>query len=287
MAHNLTRFVQQLFVIVALGMLQAALVGAHGDELDEVNHASLDDTLRHNSTLMVIGGAVAVTVLIGLTALLKSRIKKKKKFRDMNLPPSVATPLFVAIVAVILIVTIYVAGATIYLNLQSLTKGPVHWHADYEIWNCGQPIELVDPVGMSNRVGESVMHEHGDNRMHVEGVVTKLSDVGLGNFFRSVGGELQAGMMRLPTNGGDVTMKDGELCNGKPGTLQAFVIKDMQGIVVQEKLSDYSAYVLSDHSQVPPGDCIILDFDSTVNAKTAHMCESYRVALQNGGLHGG
>jgi hypothetical protein len=100
--------------------------------------------------------------------------KQKKIFFSIMVIPIVFSSLFLA-------------GHTVYENLTSITKGPVHWHADYEVWACGEKLDLVDPEGMSNRIGTSVFHEHGDNRMHVEGVIRNLQDANLENYFKTVG----------------------------------------------------------------------------------------------------
>src|SRR3989344_2730996 len=69
---------------------------------------------------------------------------------------------FLVIAVSIAASTLYLSGATVYLNLKSATGGPVHWHADYEVWACGVRYELVDPTGFDNRVGPPLLHEHTD-----------------------------------------------------------------------------------------------------------------------------
>ena len=279
---GIASYAKILLVLVAFSLLGKI---AAANEV-ESGGAMLDDTLKHNAIVTILVGSIAVIALVVIATLARKSLARKKRRKDIELPPKLSFALFFSIIAIIILVTLYVAGSTIYLNLISSTRGPVHWHADFEIWNCGAAIDLIDPTGMSNRVGEPVMHEHGDNRMHVEGVVINRGDVSLGNFFRSVGGDLRAGMLDVPTNRGMVTLKSGTSCPEGPAKLQVFVYKTVEDRMVQEKLGSYEDYSLSGNSQVPPGDCIILELARDEPA-TSHLCESYKVAMKRGALHGG
>ncbi len=283
-----------VFAVVVLNLLAlfGGMVAAHEtgeagsdeggviDAYEGTGPVMLDEAIRQNTMQAVVAGAALLAALVAVSILVKRKKGKPK--------PVVLHFLFWPIIAVIVAVTAYVAGSTIYLNVVSETNGPIHWHADFEVWRCGEQHQLVDPKGFSNRVGETVLHEHGDNRMHIEGVVVDYRDVSIGSFFRSVGGDLHPGWLALPTNHGLVTIKDGDSCPGGPGTLQVFVWKTLDGKAVQEKLGGYyEDYVPSPHGNIPPGDCIILEFDSEVKGKTGRMCESYKVAIKRGALNGG
>ncbi len=279
---SVVRYAKILLPFVALSLLSMITLARES----EPSGAMLDDTLKHNAIVSIFAGSAIVIALIVIAALAKNALAKKKRRKDVELPPKLAYLLFFSITVVIVLVTLYVAGSTIYLNTISSTKGPVHWHADFEIWNCGAIVGLIDPTGLSNRVGETVLHEHGDNRMHVEGVVVNTGDVSLANFFRSVGGELRAGMLVVPTNAGTVALESGKSCPEGQAKLQVFVYKAVEGRIVQEKLGAYEDYSLSGHSQVPPGDCIILEL-APEKPTTDHLCESYKVAIRRGALNGG
>lgn len=233
-----------------------------------------------NEVLSTSGAIIAFLVI---TALLKKQPGQRLKlflFLGMTIP--------------IVVTTLYLAAATIAKNEASVTKGPVHWHADYEIYVCekvkgktvahaGERVDLVDPEGLSNRVGSSDFHEHGDNRIHVEGVVRRLSDVSLGKFFQTVGGRLTASSLLLPTPNGQILVQNGMLCSdGKPGTLQAFVYKTQGKIIRQEKLADFVNYVISPHGNLPPGDCLIFEFTSENKAKTDKICQFHDIAIKKG-----
>ena len=156
--------------------------------------------------------------------------------------------LFASIAVPVVIATIYLSASTVYLNIISVTDGPVHWHADYEVWACGESYELVDPRGFENRTGPTALHEHNDNRIHVEGLLLDLKQASVSEFFRAVGGDLTKEKLIIPTNDGLKEWKNGDLCNGIPGEWHVFVngIKD----------EEYPAHILAPFSTVPPGDKI-------------------------------
>lgn len=207
-----------------------------------------------------------------------------------------APKLFGMMVSVILVVTLYLVASTVYLNSVSYTKGPVHWHADFEIWDCGRPVvahnsgdeadELADPTGfLSNKVGSPTIHEHDDRRMHIEGVLLEKHEGSLGNFFEQIGGDLHKDRLLLPErdkfSGAALLRMNGDLCGDESGEVQVFVnqIKDRK--LVQTKLEDPENYVISPFGAVPPGDCIIIEFDRP-KASTDKTCVSYDVAKQTG-----
>lgn len=199
--------------------------------------------------------------------------------------------LFLAIVIPALAATGYVALTTIYINQISATQGPVHWHADFEIWNCGEKIELKDPRGLSNRIGTPIFHEHNDNRIHLEGVPINLEDFALHHFIEVVGGVMTEERLSIPTNTGMIARDIGDNCNGKPGKIQLFVYEvvnpEEKGNwqYQQRKIIPPTDYLLQPYSAVPPGSCIIIEF-SEEKEETNHICESYRIAQGQGERHG-
>jgi len=235
--------------------------------------------LKNQAMSVIIITSILVTAVVILAIISKRRFRNHKKM------------LFLLMLIPVIIATLYTAGATIYLNQISVTKGPVHWHADFEIWNCGEKVDLVDPQGLSNRVGTPVLHEHNDFRIHVEGVVVNFADVSLKNFLNVIGGTLTHDSLGVPTNNGNILLHNGELCKGKSGKVQVFIYKIVnpkeQGnwIYTQEKIEDAENYVLSPYSQVPAGDCIIIEFDQE-KEKTDKICTTYQAALNQGELNG-
>jgi len=201
--------------------------------------------------------------------------------------------LFCGMVVPTVLTTVFLAAATVAENQSSVTGGPVHWHADFQIYSCDQPVKLKEPTGLSNRIGTPLLHEHGDNRIHVEGTVQDLAHVNLGNFFTAIGGQLTDTALLVPTDNGDFLMQNGMNCPESPSplqgegggevSLQIFVYKadETTKTITQEKLTNLPSYVLSPSSKVPPGDCIIIEFGQ-VKTATDQMCTFYKVALKNG-----
>ena len=199
--------------------------------------------------------------------------------------------LFLTIAIPISLASLFLLGSTIYLDLVSETKGPVHWHADFEIWNCQEKLELIDPETLANRVGTSLLHEHNDNRIHIEGVLLKRSQADLHSFFDVVGGSITEDSLTILSNQGFVKVKNSDLCNGKKGRLQVFVYritnpdsnKKAGFLYKQIKLENFTDHIVSPYTSVPPGDCIIIEFDEE-KEKTDKLCLSYEIAIQKGEL---
>ena len=261
-------------LFLVLFLLSLTLVYAHGNEVK----SSLSETTSRGVNYIII-----VSVFI-LAVTLFSIVNK-------HLGETFKWYLFLAIVVPVLLVTVYVAGSTIYLNLISESEGPIHWHADFEVWKCGERLDLKNPKGFSNRIGNPVFHEHGDNRIHVEGVIVKKQEADLASFFDVVGGKLEKDYLIVPTDKDFVKLENGDDCNGKEGNLQVFVYKVTNPHLTklweydQVKLDNFGEYVLSPYGNVPPGDCIIIDFDTEKN-KTEHICSTYEFAMQRGELSG-
>ncbi len=165
--------------------------------------------------------------------------------------------IFLLFVIPTMLTTLYMAGHTIYKNQLSETKGPVHWHADYEIFVCGEKLDLVDPTGFANKVGSPLFHEHDDHRIHVEGTVDDVNNVNVGAFFNIVGGEITMTSLKYPNQVDEdrvelIEVQNGDECNGEPAELSVYV----NG----QKIEDPANYMYYPHPQVPPGDCIIVIF---------------------------
>jgi hypothetical protein len=172
------------------------------------------------------------------------------------------------------ILTILIAGSSIFLavdtihhNITSETGGPVHWHMDYQVWNCDEQLDLIDPIFPRNKVGSPVFHEHNDDRIHVEGTLHKISDVALGKYFTIVGGELSSQGFSYPTVDEVVHVSNGDICDGQPGELAVYV----NG----KKRDNYISYVMSPEALVPPGDCTIIEFGVGLGDTTERICDSW------------
>lgn len=155
---------------------------------------------------------------------------------------------YILLVILVSVVTIYLISATLHLNIISESKGPVHWHADFEIWACGKELKLAEPKGMSNKQGTDLIHSHNDNRIHVEGVLLDKKEASLGAFFHAVNGALSSDGIKIPTDNGLAVFHEGDKCNEMPAKLYVFV----NGKLIENPYF----YVISPYEKVPPGDRI-------------------------------
>ena len=286
------------YVIGLSAMLVPIFAWAHGAEVDEHIEPvvkvskTVAEQLQELSVDLIIYAAIFIAVLVIISLLIKQKSEILKKW------------LFGLMLVAIVVPTLLVTGSTVYLNIASVTKGPVHWHADFQIFNCGEHVHLKKPTGLSNRTGTEVFHEHGDDRIHVEGVVVELSDISLGSFFSTVGGHLIEGELELVTDGGLFTMTSGARCPenprghhheghdeaesgdfaGRRAWLQAFLYQTIGDEVVQTKLEDYANYIPAPESIVPPGDCVIFEFTPELKDRTDKICDFYQIEITKGKL---
>lgn len=265
------------------------------DNLEEsINQLSI-------TTVLVASGLLVLLVLVATWA----TKRKKKAFK---------LPVFLAILIVVVGTTLTISGSTVYLNIKSATGGPVHWHADFEIWACGNELELRDPSGaLSNKIGTATYHEHNDKRIHLEGVpITMPYDASLGKFMDVVGGEISKFKMVVPLNDSNYfedqkgeedgdgagsmyaeqiepfisTRKDGKVatfvngmsCGNEASEVQVFVYQynAKDKTYTQTKLSDPANYAISAQSEVPPGDCVIFEF-APPKDHTSKLCKQYGI----------
>jgi hypothetical protein len=245
-----------------------------GEELVEQVLPRLDEVIRTNSINYTILALVSLIVLTILSVILKKRQFLK-------------TFLFFGFVVVIIFNSAYLIGSTLYLNTQSVTGGPIHYHADFEIYNCGEYIDIKNPKGFSNKIGSSVIHEHGDNRIHLEGVLLDKHDASLGHFFAEIGGSMDENRLTIPTNQGEITLQNGKLCDGRPAAFQVFVYQTRGNYYYQEKLENSPQnYVISPQSSIPPGDCVIIELDY-LKKRTDKLCEQYLLKENLGEIKNG
>lgn len=247
---------------------------AHEGEEATETLTSLGDTIKSNSIKFTILAAILLLVLLVLSHFFKEKNKTLKKI------------LFWSIILVIVANTLYLSLTTVYLNISSKSGGPVHYHADFEIYNCGQEVAVEKSAGLSNKTGSELVHTHNDKRIHIEGVILDPHQLSLGHFFENLGGKLDNGILSVPTDKGLLSLKDGSLCpDGSKANLQAFVYSTHGKLFEQKKLTDFKNYQISPFAQVPPGDCVIIEFGAP-KAATARMCLSYQVAKEAGKIYG-
>lgn len=168
----------------------------------------------------------------------------------------------------ILLASLYLVTHTLYDTTTSETKGPVHWHADYEVWVCNEKLDLVNPKFPKNKIGSPLLHEHNDERIHIEGTVKALETISLGRYFGVIGGALSNDTLSYPTVSGVKTVSNGDTCAGNKGTLKVYV----NG----KRITSPESYLIYPSPLVPPGDCIIIQFDETESATTDRVCVSWQ-----------
>ncbi len=277
-----------IVLFLVLFLLYMSVVAAHEEEIeapDTPYHNAVEDKAMKlkDSALrtIMISSIISALFLTGAFTYYKKKKRKEGVWRVF----------FAGVTIPLLVATVYTTGVTVYVNTHSATHGPVHWHADFELWKCGEKIDLKEPEGLSNRIGSSLLHEHGDNRIHIEGVVSDTDDVALHHFFDFIGGRLTSTEMVVPTTQGNVKIVNKDLCDGHEGKLQAFVyrvinpLNNGKWLYTQQKIEDFTNHIIAPYSTVPPGDCIIIDFDGE-KEKTEHLCSSYRQATERGELRG-
>ncbi|MBI2105215.1 hypothetical protein HYT56_00075 [Candidatus Woesearchaeota archaeon] len=268
-----------LFAFMFLFLIFIGIVFAHEDEIveDEIVEDEAVEIEKINEVdYLPIPYWIILIVISAIPILILFYTDRKKSKKHI---------MFWLIIFLVSSITLIIVADTIYVTLKSETKGPVHWHADLQIWNCDNKLDIINPEGMANRVGTKLFHEHNDGRMHVEGVIRNIKDIDLHNFFNFVGGNLVETSFSILTNQGIIEAKDGELCNGEIGEVQIFLYKVInshprqKNRFVVEQLKVNENYVLSPYQDVPPGDCIIVEFDKR-KEKTDKICDTYQLAIE-------
>jgi len=245
---------------------------------------------------------VLIASLIIIALLLYASRQKRMKNSKKKL-------LFSTIVTSIVAVTVFLFSSTIYINTISDSGGPVHWHTDIEFWVCGTEVELRNPTGfLSNKIGTSTFHEHNDKRIHLEGVVVDEEvDASLPKFMHVTGGGMTDSMLTIPveptllaeesdadvdfkdanslqpfvrnvSSGTVLELQDGNTCAGQEAETQVFVYTydSKTKSYSQTKLADPTSYTMRDEALVPPGDCVIVEYD-TPRERTNKLCLQYGV----------
>jgi len=241
----------------------------------KAEEVSLEAYAAHFSLRLAGYGFLAIVGLLLIATLLR---KPNEQIKQL---------LFVSVASLTAAVTVVLVGTTLYLNTISWSNGPVHWHADFEVWACGQELDLLDPQGrFSNKTGTPTRHEHNDKRLHIEGVLVNEEDATLSSLFAALGGRLTGNELVFPTNDHLATYQTGGTCpDGLPGFVQVFAYQTSPDGYYQQRPVDPSLHQIAAQSQVPPGDCIIVEFGLLVT-KTDRLCRSYVVAEEIGELKG-
>ncbi len=271
-------------VILLLGLFSLSTSAHTGENTPEIEQTlspplQLAHTLQENAYNVVGISALALIVLVAYSIKKKPRKEKIKKM------------LFVGIAFFAIASNLYLAGATIYTNTVSPTGGPVHWHTDYELWSCGERMDLIDPTGIDNRVGTWEVHEHNDDRMHIEGTILNMEQATFHHFFETVGSTFDEKGIVFPSTHGNIFIPREGVCQGKKAELQAFLYRvtnpseAKQWKYTQTKLGYPFDTIMAPYSSVPSGDCLIIEYD-VPKAQTDKRCASYDSAENRGEFNG-
>jgi len=231
--------------IFLLFIFSISNIVAHGDE--EGERTAFDLTPISLQVLTITAVLILIIALFSIIFLKKiSELQKRLAFW------------IIAIMAIL--ATIFLLGATLYLNATSPTKGPIHWHADFTVTLCNEEVEIKDPKGITNRIGTSKVHEHNDMRIHIEGTPASLEEIELGEFFKSIGGYFDETIISIPSEEGIISVKDGELCNNLPSHSYLFVESQLGNERIWRLEPLMNEYMIAPYSNVPPGDRLKIVF---------------------------
>ncbi len=254
---------------------------------------AVTDLSRNISDLSIAVVSAAVVLLMFLVVAAVITHQRWPKFKG---------PLFTLIVLVTVVTTFTLGGVTVAHNVNSPTAGPVRWGADYQLWACGNQLDLRDPRGLlGDRIGTPTLYEKNDGRIHYDGTADSLpDDASLGKFMQVVGGEISDSSLVVPLNddsgfigtpatpqnvegyittdrdGISARFVDGQNCGTEKAEVQAFVYSYSEATktYTQTKLSHPANYELSHNTASPPGDCVIVEFAPRKD-KTDRLCPSY------------
>ena len=225
-------------LVVVLVLLSLSVLGHEENELPAEGSRWADPV----PYVTISGFLLLVLALIALVKGVNLRERQKRVLFSCMAIPVVLSSLFLA-------------SDTIYKTVTSVGGGPVHWQAEYQVWVCGEKL----PV-------------HGDGKVHVKGVVHDVLDATLAEFFLGIGGELHNDHLAYPVQSkGVLEFTNGDSCpDDLPGYLQVYV----NG----KRLPKPEFYVIAPEEQVPPGDCIIVEFGAASRETTQRLCESWSSA---------
>ena len=78
-------------------------------------------------------------------------------------------------------------------------------------------------------------------------------------------------------------MRNGEVCGGQLAETQVFVWETNKNIATQRKLISFFDYIIAPQAFIPPGDCVIIEFDA-LKETTQYVCEQYEIAEKRGDI---
>jgi hypothetical protein len=210
--------------------------------------------------------------------------EKELTLRDKNV-------LMNGFLIVVLLPSLYTAGAFVHQSQTSWSGGEIHWHADFEVLVENESggldrLDLIDPgnfcentrhessymCSVNDRVGSTEYHEHNDNRIHLEGVFKEREDATLAAFFEQFDGKLRETELVYPTNDGVVERYQDENRTVKilvrKGVGNRYWCAVSSRVNASERCSSHGRsadgpeeYIISPHSRGPSLDDIFIVYD--------------------------
>ena len=137
--------------------------------------------------------------------------QNKKTKRKKIIKYSITT-----IILILIIYGFYTFVIAPVKDFEPYTSGPVHWHANFEVYLCGEKQDFTTGYDFEdNRKGSLTFHSHNDEVIHIESHVAKKEDLALGNFFDAI---------NIPFSENQIMdKKNGDLCNGKAGKVHMYI----------------------------------------------------------------
>jgi len=134
-------------------------------------------------------------------------IKRKKELKSKTIKYTI-----IGVIVILAVFGMYKAINNIR-SFQPYYEGFFHWHANFDVYVCGEKQEIRCPGGMC---GIMLTHHHNDDIIHTEGnLIAKKEDVSLGKFFDRIG---------IPfTETQLMDKKNGDMCNENSGKVKLIV----------------------------------------------------------------
>lgn len=182
-------------------------------------------------------------------------------------------------------------------KLFTWTKGPVLSRVDYRIFFCGKEVFLEPAPHAPVAKGVGLYKRSKSGSIILDGTPTYSKDIQLPKFFVEVGGELRHResaprqlLLKVPTKNGVEEFWSDDTCNGKSAYLTVLhhrVDSTTKPMSVHPRiLWKYADYLFdNNYGRVPPGDCLILIFDTEDALKRAWPhCKAHNDAVKKGDL---
>lgn len=250
---------------------------------------SLSDDLSQYSVRVLIGGIVAVAVVLMLASGLHHRYHFTKK------------SFYAALSCIILAVTATLTIINVNLIVESEDAAIVHLEGRLSVFACGQEVSILPSNALLNQSsGDSRHRIYPNGELEFLGYKTQPeTDGSIGSFFQAIGGSVSSNIVALPYN--DATarsivndtalskfvkqnplgekyleLRSGESCGTTPSMVNIFVYRynTSNHSYVQERIiKSPEQYVLTEKAFDEP-DCVVIVYGEP-DTRTDLTCRGY------------